>query len=274
MNPNLARWCAARLATLLVATAATAVVLLDTPVTAGPGTAMGDSEQLRLTAAHAHVVGHGSHRRRIVDYRVRSGDTITGIAVRMHAWTAELMRRNHLTYSSTLYVGEHLAVPVVPKRLRPGHHGSRHHVHHQGRHHHLHAGRPHVARAIARTAHRHRLDRELALAVAWQESGWRMEVVSSAGAIGAMQVLPATGRWMSLYVGRRLHLHHLHDNALAGVTLLRVLRAHTRTLSRAVAAYYQGLGAVHRYGLYRDTKRYVANVLAIKHRLESGRGPR
>jgi hypothetical protein len=40
-----------------------------------------------------------------------------------------------------------------------------------------------------------------------------------------------------------------------------------------VGAYYQGLGAVRRHGLYDDTRAYVDNVLAIKHRLEAGRPP-
>jgi hypothetical protein len=40
-----------------------------------------------------------------------------------------------------------------------------------------------------------------------------------------------------------------------------------------VGAYYQGLGALQEHGLYGETKAYVANVLAIKERLEDGRPP-
>ena len=67
----------------------------------------------------------------------------------------------------------------------------------------------------------------------------------SAGAVGAMQVLPTHRRWMELYAGRDLHLHRLADNATAGVTLLRRARP-TRPAPRGapVGAYYQGLGAV------------------------------
>jgi len=126
---------------------------------------------------------------------------------------------------------------------------------------------------VAHTATRHGVDPQLALAVGWQESGWRMDVRSSAGAIGVMQVLPATGAWMSLYEGRRLHLHRLADNATAGVRLLRVLHEETRSRRRAVGAYYQGLGAVREHGLFGETRHYVANVFAIRHRLEAGRPP-
>ncbi len=100
-----------------------------------------------------------------------------------------------------------------------------------------------------------------------------MDRRSDAGAIGAMQVLPSTGAWMSLYAGHRLHLHRLADNAVAGVQLLRFLGEETGSPRHLVGAYYQGLGAVRSDGLYGDTKDYVANVLAIKSRLEAGRPP-
>ena len=126
---------------------------------------------------------------------------------------------------------------------------------------------------VARTAARHGVDPQLALAVSWQESGWQMDRRSSAGAIGAMQVLPSTATWMSLYEGRRLHPHRLADNATAGVRLLSVLEGETSNRRRAVAAYYQGLGAVRDHGIYPVSRPYVRNVLAIKHRLEAGRPP-
>jgi len=197
-------------------------------------------------------------RRRIVSYVVRPGDTATELAVRFHAWTAELLAVNHLTERSTLYVGQRLRIPVVvrhrqaPEAAQP-------------------VPRNRVARAITSTADRYGVSRRLALAVAWHESGWRMGPVSSAGAIGAMQVLPSTGAWMSLYVGRRLHLHRLRDNAAAGVMLLRVLRDNTDTRRDKIGAYYQGLGAVRRHGLYPSTRAYVADVLALKQMLREGR---
>ena len=126
---------------------------------------------------------------------------------------------------------------------------------------------------IVATARRHGVPPNLALAVSWQESGWQMHRTSSAHAIGAMQVLPATGAWMSLYAGRPLKLRHTRDNVLAGVLLLGVLDDQTRTRRRQVAAYYQGLGAVREHGLYRETKRYVRNVRAIHQRLRHGLPP-
>jgi soluble lytic murein transglycosylase-like protein len=118
---------------------------------------------------------------------------------------------------------------------------------------------------IRRTAREVGLDPALALAVAQQESGFQQRVVSPADAIGVMQVLPATGRWLSTVVGRPLDLLDTEDNVLAGVVLLAVLtRAAPAHL--AVAGYYQGLASVRRNGMYPDTRRYVANVLDLRAR--------
>ena len=136
-----------------------------------------------------------------------------------------------------------------------------------------HPGRAHVRRVIVDTARRHGVPPKLALAVSWQESGWQMHRTSSADAIGAMQVLPATGTWMSLYAGRPLKLRHTRDNVLAGVLLLGVLDDQTRSRRHQVGAYYQGLGAVREHGLYGETKRYVRNVRAIHLRLKHGLPP-
>lgn len=87
-----------------------------------------------------------------------------------------------------------------------------------------------------------------------------------------MQVLPGTARWMSLYAGRPLNVYGLHDNIATGVVLLRLLRERT-TVRRTIGAYYQGLGSIHRHGMYPSTRRYVRDVLALRHRLRHGWHP-
>lgn len=226
--------------------------------------------------------------RKIVRYRVRPGDTATELAVRFHAWTDELISHNHLGPSGAMYVGQRLGIPIVLAAVRqaqarrdgrPGRSDPRRdHAHGRAadrphRAHHADPARAKVRGIIIRTARRHRVDPELALAVSWQEAGWRMHHFSSAGAIGAMQVIPNTGIWMSWYAGRPLDLRNTRDNVLAGVLLLDVLREMTSSRNRRIAAYYQGIGAVREHGLYRDSRRYVANVVALKHRLERGWNP-
>lgn len=214
--------------------------------------------------------------RRIVDHRVRPGETATGLAVRFHAWTSEVIAHNHLGPDGRIRVGQRLEIPVVvaaARGRRPGHqraHQRAHQQSHRPSPQRANPSRDAVRRVVAATAARHGVDPQLALAVSWQESGWQMDRRSSAGAIGAMQVLPGTAEWMSLYAGHRLHPRRLADNAEAGVRLLSVLGSETSNRRRAVAAYYQGLGAVRSHGLYGETRPYVANVLALKRRLEAG----
>src|SRR4029079_5231948 len=186
----------------------------------------------------------GHPGRRVISYRVRSGDTASRIAVRFHAWTDELLAINHKSSGSFWFVGEKVKVPVVTARAghHAKHHKARHHKekkhknrHHKNKHHKnkkpkekshhtSHPSRATVRDEVKRVARQHGVNPHRALAIAWQESGWQQHVKSSAGAVGTMQVLPGTGRWISVLVGRRLHLHHLHDNVVAGVVLDKLLR--------------------------------------------------
>jgi len=291
-----------RLTTTVSAVTVAAMLVVAAPASGPAGndsvtTAPGNPE-LRLASAHRpRWPGHPG--RALVRYRVRPGDTASGLAVRFHAWTRELRAVNHLGRHPRLLVGERIKIPVVLAAVRkarahrthhhsahrPAHHPVRrvtHRAPHRGGRHtahprpkpwrHADASRTTVRRYVVRSARRHGVEPNLALAISWQESGWQQRRISSAGAIGAMQVMPATGRWMSLTVGRKLNIYGLGDNVTAGVSLIDLLRGETSE-RRAVAAYYQGLGAVQRRGLYPSTKVYVRNVLALRHRLRHGWDP-
>ncbi len=225
----------------------------------------------------------GHPDRSVVRYVVRPGDTATGLAVRYHAWTAELISLNRLGPKGALRQGQELRIPIVLSAVRragghvkpPRKHVKKvrtrpvlHSVTPPGRGW-LHAdmSRDEVRRLVASTARRYDVPPKLALAIAWQESGWQQRRVSSAGALGVMQVMPDTGRWMRWYVGRKLRLRDTHDNVLAGIMTLRVLRGWTVRDNNAIAAYYQGLGAVRRHGYYADTRMYVAAVRAHERRI-------
>jgi soluble lytic murein transglycosylase-like protein len=147
-----------------------------------------------------------------------------------------------------------------------------HRVRHPKPWHQADASRAKVRSVIVRSARHRGVESHLALAIGWQESGWQQRRISSAGAVGAMQVMPATGRWMSSYTGKRLNIYGLGDNVTAGVTLIDVLQGQT-SRRRAIAAYYQGLGSVQQHGLYPSTRAYVRNVLALRGRLRAGWNP-
>lgn len=229
-----------------------------------------------------------------VPYVVKPGDTVGKIAKRFKCSQANLLAANGLKASSHIYAGKTLLVPVkihpkpTPVAKKPATKKTKNNTF---------AGRTyadHIVSAadknramlknrklptrtqmramISATAKRYGVDPELALAISWQESGWKQRVVSPANAVGAMQVIPSTGQFASSIVGRRLDLLIPQDNVTAGVVLLSRLTAAAK-LDMAVAGYYQGLGGVRRNGMYPDTKLYVKNVLRIKAQLEKGWSP-
>jgi soluble lytic murein transglycosylase-like protein len=106
----------------------------------------------------------------------------------------------------------------------------------------------------------------LALAVAWQESGWQQGVVSYAGAIGIMQLIPASGEWVAQsMLGERVNLYDAGSNVRAGVRLLRhYLDRYAGDRSLALAAYYQGQTAVDREGIYSVSRPYIASILQLE----------
>ena len=218
-----------------------------------------------------------------VTYVVRPGDTVSGIAKRFKCSQANLLAANGLKAGDRIYAGKPLQVPV---KIRPkartdntfaGRTYADHIVAQANRNRATLKKRTLPTRAqmrslIVSTSQRYGVDPELALAVSWQESGWKQRVVSPANAVGAMQVIPSTGRFASRLVGRDLDLLKPRDNVTAGVVLLSRLTGAAR-LDIAVAGYYQGLGGVKKNGMYPDTKLYVKNVLRIKAQLERGWDP-
>jgi LysM repeat protein len=113
----------------------------------------------------------------------------------------------------------------------------------------------------------------LADAIAWQESGFNNDLVSSADARGVMQILPGTWDWIqhSLDTGAPLAPASAADNVRGGVLLLHsLLDATGGDPAMAAAGYYQGLPSVQQHGLYPDTQRYVQNVLSLQHQFGGG----
>ena len=109
----------------------------------------------------------------------------------------------------------------------------------------------------------------LAAAIGWQESGFNNAMVSSANARGVMQVMPGTWDWVqaNLSRNRRLDPGSATDNVRAGSLYLGQLLRETRgDPALAAAGYYQGLASVRRIGMLPETRRYVANVLALRSR--------
>jgi peptidoglycan hydrolase-like protein with peptidoglycan-binding domain len=122
-----------------------------------------------------------------------------------------------------------------------------------------------ISWALGYWARRYGVSASLVRAVAWMESGNQPNVVSPVGARGVMQVMPATHRFVErVLVGERIP-RTAGGNIKAGVLYLRhMLRIFGWNKRLALAAYYQGPGAVRRYGLFRESRWYVRTILSIE----------
>lgn len=116
-----------------------------------------------------------------------------------------------------------------------------------------------VREAIQAAAVRHQVSPKLVEAVAWQESRLNQSAVSPKGARGVMQLMPGTARELGVDAG------DLTANVDGGAAYLaRMMKLFDGDLTRALAAYNAGPGAVLRHGgvpPYAETRAYVAAVL-------------
>jgi hypothetical protein len=129
------------------------------------------------------------------------------------------------------------------------------------------ASPPSVRALLGYWARVYGVDPGLVRALAWMESGFQPGLVSKAGARGVMQVLPITRRYVERFLLRRRVPNSVSGNIRIGVVYLRhLLREFRGDESHALAAWYQGPASLRRRGQLRATKRFVANVLALRHR--------
>lgn len=118
-----------------------------------------------------------------------------------------------------------------------------------------------IPKMIQFAAKRYGVDERLALAIAKAESNFSPEVVSDAGAVGVMQLMPETAQSLGVK-----NIRDPRENVDGGVRYLKqLLDSFQGDVTKAVAAYNAGPAAVQRYGgvpPYGETKAYVAKVLA------------
>ena len=114
------------------------------------------------------------------------------------------------------------------------------------------------------------VDPRLVRAVAWWESRYNNSLVSTAGARGVMQVIPATWDYVETVLVERRIPRTTSGNVQVGFAFLRqLLREFRGDVWLGLAAYVQGPRSVRRHGLFLDTRQYVAGVLALSRRLWS-----
>jgi LysM repeat protein len=205
-----------------------------------------------------------SARSQAAGYRVARGDTLSAIAARYGVSVDQLAADNGLDPAGVLPAGAMLTIPgAAATSASPA--------------------APAAAPAgggvqptdetvspsdVGRIAASEGVSPSLAEAIADQESGFNNAAVSPTGATGVMQIEPGTWRYIrSQLGGAGLAPDSAQDNVVAGVELLHSLLAQTGgDPALAAAGYYQGLQSVREHGLYRDTRRYVRAVTALRSR--------
>jgi hypothetical protein len=186
-------------------------------------------------------------------YVVRPGDSLTAIA-RKHGTTLQkLAHLNSLDPAKPLLIGVKLRLPAkvhaAPASVSATNAAS-------------------VRDSLDRWSSHYGIDRSLARALAWMESGYNNRVVSNVGAQGVMQLLPTTWDYVeNVLIGHSVS-HDADGNVHVGLAylnhLLQVFRGNDRL---ALAAWYQGERAVKAVGPYKVSKAFVADVLALRQRM-------
>ena len=114
---------------------------------------------------------------------------------------------------------------------------------------------------IREHARQNGLSPDLVRAVIRAESGFNPHAISPKGAMGLMQLMPATARELGV-----TNPFHPAENIRGGaVYLARLLARYDQKLELALAAYNAGPGAVEKYGAvppYRETQTYVKKITA------------
>lgn len=209
----------------------------------------------------------GSAPRPLGAYVVRPGDTLSGLAAQTGVPTAQMAYVNGLAPTARLLIGTVLKLPSgAPAPARSTAPAPATRVVPAA------APSPTAARLdaaqIKSIAAEHGAPASLAAAIAWQESGFDNGVVSSANARGIMQVVPGTWDWVTRTLSPvALDPRSAVDNVRAGsLYLADLMRANGGDARMAAASYYQGMSSVRSRGMFDDTRRYVANVMALRAR--------
>ena len=134
--------------------------------------------------------------------------------------------------------------------------------------------RPHLQKAAEKTG----VDYDLIKAVIAVESGFDAEAVSPKGAVGLMQLMPATAERFGVAASKNRSMQQqLSDPAVnipAGARYLSYLmNLFPGRLDLVLAAYNAGEGAVNKYGKsvppYKETLNYVKAVTGIYEQLQA-----
>ena len=123
------------------------------------------------------------------------------------------------------------------------------------------ASKVEIDNLIEKYSNKNGLDKDFVKALVKQESGFNPNATSKCGAMGLMQLMPATAASLGVK-----DPYNPVQNVEGGVRYLKsMLNRYNGNTILALAAYNAGPGAVDKYdGVppYRETQNYVRNILA------------
>ena len=211
------------------------------------------------------------------DHTVQPGENLVGIA-RQHGVTVpDLVRINGLSdpnlvvAGTTLHLPSHATKPAAKTTAKPaaptrGSAATKAHTVRAGTGPAYTLGddqRRQVNQLLDRAAREFGVRPSLLKALTYTESRWHQDAVSSVGAVGVGQLLPATATWLAGLMGEPgLDVRSTQDNVRLSARLLRLLLDRAGSTKRALAAYYQGIGAVLQHGVSTGGARYAAVITA------------
>ena len=137
-------------------------------------------------------------------------------------------------------------------------------------------GRTPTDALVAAIAHRYRINPHLLASMMRAESAGRQGAVSNKGALGLLQVMPATARGLGVKDPRRMLTDPVLAVSTGAVYLKQLQRQLGNNVPLVVAAYNAGPGAVIKAGRrvprYRETQGYVKKVVGDYSRAMAGGG--
>ena len=221
------------------------------PAVPAPAAAPAAATAPRETPTATHVVARGENLTRIAR---RYGSTVAAIAA-----------ANRIGDPSRIFAGQRLTIPAASVAPRAAASAPADASAMPAAMATLTSKRADVRAMIVEEAARFGVPASFALAVAWQESGWRQDVVSHAGAVGIMQLMPATSEWVGeAMLGTTVDSRDARQNVRAGVRLLaHYLDRYDGNHDLVLAAYYQGQTATDRYGVFPVSRAYIASIKVL-----------